>query len=223
MTPPWPGPPAWPPRAPGSLFVTLEGVDGAGKTTQARALAERLRLAGREVVETREPGGTPGAEAIRELLLGDDAEPWSTGTEALLFTAARRAHVERVIAPALARGTSVVCDRFVDSTRAYQGGDRDARAFVDALHALAIGVEADATLILLLDPDAALARAEARGRADRFEARGRDFQADLAAAYRAIAEADPARCRLIDADADAETVSGRVWAALNLYVTPGAT
>ncbi|MEM6488530.1 MAG: dTMP kinase, partial [Pseudomonadota bacterium] len=131
-----------------------------------RALAERLRATGRDPVLTREPGGAPGAEAIRALLVTGDPGRWSAATEALLFTAARRDHMERVIAPALAAGRVVLCDRFVDSTRAYQSaGEADAaaaRGRVDALHALAIGREADLTLILDLDPAVGLARAAAR-------------------------------------------------------------
>ena len=108
------------------FFLTVEGIDGVGKSTQTRLLAGRLRRLGREVVETREPGGAPGAEAIRRLLVEGDPERWSPETETLLFTAARRDHLERVIRPALARGAVLVCDRYVDSTRAYQGaGERD--------------------------------------------------------------------------------------------------
>lgn len=186
------------------LFVTIEGVDGAGKSSLVSRLAARLRADGRAVRETREPGGTAGAEAIRGLLLGGAADSWSPETEALLFTAARRDHLERVIAPALARGEIVLCDRFVDSTRAYQsaaGGE--ARALVDALHGLAIGRNPDLTLILDLSADAAAARRAARAAegapADRFEARDAAFQAQLRAAFREIAAAEPARCRLLDA------------------------
>lgn len=216
-------PPAWPERAPGALFVSVEGGDGAGKTTQARALAERLRRMGRDVVETREPGGAPGAEAIRALLLGVGSGDFSAATEALLFTAARRDHVERVIAPALARGAVVVCDRFVDSTRAYQGAGGEDRARLDALHALMIGLEPDATLILLLEPAAARARLAARGdAADRFEGRAAAFHARLAETFRAIAAGDPTRCRLIDASAAAGVVSDRIWSALGSHLTRGA-
>ncbi|MEL6196818.1 MAG: dTMP kinase [Pseudomonadota bacterium] len=227
-TPVWPTP-VWPTPAPGALFVTLEGTDGTGKSTQARLLAERLREAGREVVVTREPGGAPGAEAIRSLLVTGDPARWSAETEILLFTAARRDHVERVIAPALARGATVICDRFVDSTRAYQGA---ARPLVDRLHALAIGREADATLILELDAAAAHARALARPaadaaadthekpREDRFERKGAAFQARLAEAFRAIAAADPARCRLIDAAGSPAEVAARIDAVLAPWLSP---
>ncbi|MCL5778993.1 dTMP kinase [Limibaculum sp. FT325] len=201
------------------LFVTLEGIDGTGKSTQARLLAERLRALGREVVVTREPGGAPGAEEIRRLLVEGDPARWSPETEILLFTAARRDHVERVIRPALARGAIVVCDRFADSTRAYQGvAGAAGRDLVDRLHALAIGIEPDLTLVLDLPPDAAIARAASRAvgapgpREDRFERKGAAFQARLAAAFREIAAGAPERCRVIGADAAPDEVAARIWA-----------
>lgn len=207
------------------VFITLEGIDGTGKSTQARLLAQRLRDAGREVVLTREPGGAPGAEQIRRLLVEGEPGRWSPETETLLFTAARRDHVERVIAPALARGAVVVCDRFADSTRAYQGLAGSAgRALVDRLHALAIGIEPDLTLILELPPEAALARAAARAdgtngpREDRFERKGAAFQARLATAFREIAAAAPGRCRLVGADAPPAEVAERVWAEVAALV-----
>jgi len=145
------------------MFISFEGVDGCGKSTQARLLVEALRATGRIVRLTREPGGSPGAEAIRRLLVEGNADRWSAETECLLFTAARRDHVERLIRPALAAGETVVTDRFADSTRVYQGAARaDLRAMVDALHGLAIGLEPDRTFVLDLDPEEALARAEAR-------------------------------------------------------------
>ncbi|MEM7497060.1 MAG: dTMP kinase [Pseudomonadota bacterium] len=204
--------PVWPPRAPGAFFVTLEGPDGAGKSTQATALAARLRAAGHRVRLTREPGGAPGAEAIRELLVTGEPGRWSAETEALLFTAARRDHVERVIAPALAAGEVVLCDRYVDSTRAYQAAA--ARRLVDTLHGLAIGLDPDLTLILEIAPEAALARASARGGDDRFERKGAAYHQALGRAFRAIAEAEPERCRLVDADAPPATVVVRVGLAL---------
>lgn len=196
------------------FFLTFEGADGAGKSTQARRLADRLRVADREVVTTREPGGTEGAEAIRALLLEGAAERWSAETEILLFTAARRDHWERLIGPALDRGAVVICDRFVDSTRVYQGAEPAARALVDRLHALMIGREADLTLLLELEADAAHARAAA-GTPDRFEARDGGFRARIAAGFRAIAEADPARVVPIDAAGSPEAVAERVWAAVS--------
>lgn len=141
------------------MFISLEGIDGSGKSTQARRLAEALRAEGHEVVLTREPGGAPGAEDIRRLLVEGRADRWSAETELLLFTAARRDHLERTIRPALDRGAWVVTDRFADSTRVYQGATRgELRATVDALHALMIGVEPDRTVVIDLDPAEALAR-----------------------------------------------------------------
>jgi len=150
------------------LFITVEGVDGAGKSTQLALLADGLRAAGRDVVATREPGGAPGAEEIRRLLVDGAPGRWSAETELLLFTAARRDHMERTLRPALARGAVVLCDRYVDSTRAYQGARRGAdacgvdRATVDALHRLMIGLDPDLTLILDIDPARSLARGTAR-------------------------------------------------------------
>ncbi len=153
---------------PQGLFVSFEGVDGSGKSTQARLLAERLRARGREVVLTREPGGSPGAEEIRRLVLTGDRARWSPETEILLFTAARRDHLERTIRPALARGAVVVTDRFADSTRLYQGATRgDLRGLVDRLHDLLIGTEPDLTFVIDMDPERALARSLRRlGRTD---------------------------------------------------------
>ena len=146
-----------------SAFLTFEGIDGSGKSTQARLLAEALGAAGRDVVLTREPGGSPGAEEIRRLLVEGDPDRWSPETEILLFTAARRDHLEKTIRPALDRGAVVICDRFADSTRVYQGAARgDLRAVVDQLHALMIATEPDLTFILDVDPAAALSRGLAR-------------------------------------------------------------
>ena len=203
------------------LFITLEGIDGTGKSTQSGLLARRLRALGREVVETREPGGAPGAEEIRRLLVEGEPGRWSPETEMLLFTAARRDHVERTVLPALARGAIVVCDRYVDSTRAYQGAsDHTRRGLVERLHGLAIGIDADLTLILDLDPALAAARASARveaaygPREDRFERKGDGFQARLRSAFREIATENPARCRLIDADGEMGVVAERIWSAV---------
>lgn len=199
------------------FFLTVEGLDGTGKSTQSRMLAARLRSLGRETVETREPGGAPGAEEIRRLLVEGPPGRWSPETEMLLFTAARRDHIERVVQPALARGAVVVCDRYVDSTRAYQGvGAPGRRALVDKLHALTIGLDPDLTLIFDMDPTAALARAHGRSEAvaeTRFEMKGLDFQERLRAEFRTIAETEPGRCILIDAAADAESVAAEVWSA----------
>ena len=195
-------------------FISFEGIDGSGKSTQVRALAATLRAQGADVVETREPGGAPGAELIRGLLVEGDPGRWSPETEILLFTAARRDHLERTIGPALDRGAIVVCDRFADSTRVYQGVARaELRGMVDALHALAIGLEPDLTLILDLPPDEAARREQARGsREDRFERFGTDFQQRLRAGFLALAAEFPARCRVVPAGGDPDAVAARVAA-----------
>ena len=184
------------------MFITFEGIDGSGKSTQARLLAERLRATGRDIVLTREPGGAPGAEDIRRLLVEGDPGRWSAETEILLFTAARRDHLECTIRPALDRGAVVISDRFADSTRVYQGAVRSRlRATVDALHDLMIGIEPDLTLILDTDPDAALSRGLARSSGeDRFEEMGAAFQHALRAGFRDLAQASPGRCVLLDGD-----------------------
>ena len=160
------------------VFLSFEGIDGSGKSTQARHLAESLRALGRDVVLTREPGGSPGAEEIRRLVLEGDPDRWSAETEILLFTAARRDHLERTIQPALDAGRIVICDRFADSTRMYQGLSRgDLRALVDQLHRLMIGREPDLTVLIDMDPDVGLARAKGRqGTEERFEDFGPDLQ-----------------------------------------------
>ena len=181
-------------------FITFEGIDGAGKSTQARQLRTALEADGHEVVLTREPGGSPGAEEIRRLLVEGDPARWSAETEILLFTAARRDHLEKTIDPALARGQIVVSDRFADSTRVYQGATRgDLRPLVDQLHATMIAREPDLTLILDMDPVAALNRGLARASGeDRFEDMGSAFQERLRAGYLALAREAPERCRVID-------------------------
>lgn len=211
------------------MFISLEGIDGSGKSTQARRLAQTLSAGGREVVLTREPGGSTGAEEIRRLLVDGRAERWSGETEALLFTAARRDHLERTIRPALARGAVVITDRFADSTRVYQGVARgELRALVDALHGLAIGIEPDLTLVIDLDPAEALARSAGRAAVaaqaeDRFESLGLGFQNRLAAGFRALAVEAPARVRLIDGRGDAAAVAARVQAALPPDLRASAT
>ena len=146
------------------LFITLEGIDGSGKSTQANALGEALNKNGNIAILTREPGGSVGAELIRKLLVEGDPNRWSPETEMLLFTAARRDHFEKTIRPALERGKIVISDRFADSTRVYQGATRgDLRALVDQLHQLMIGYEPDLTLIIDVDPQESLARGLARG------------------------------------------------------------
>ncbi|RRH73576.1 dTMP kinase [Falsigemmobacter faecalis] len=199
------------------LFISFEGIDGSGKSTQARLLAETLRGEGHEVVLTREPGGSPGAEEIRRLVLEGDADRWSPETELLLFTAARRDHLERTIRPALARGALVICDRYVDSTRVYQGVTRgDLRAAVDALHALMIGQDPDLTLLIDIDPAEGLARARARaGGEQRFEDMGLAMQARMRDAFLDLAAAAPDRFRRIEGAGGTADVAGRVRAALS--------
>jgi len=204
--------PVGPPRA--GRFISFEGIDGCGKSSQARLLAAHLGGPVAGVVLTREPGGSAGAEDIRRLLVEGAPGRWSPETEILLFTAARRDHWERTIAPALAAGRTVITDRFADSTRVYQGVARgDLRDLVDRLHAMLIGADPDLTLIIDVAPDIALARAD--GRADgenRFETFGLDFQRRLRAGFLALAEAEPHRIRVIDGDGTPETVAARVAA-----------
>lgn len=197
------------------LFVSLEGIDGSGKSTQGRLLTETLRAAGHAVTLTREPGGSQGAEEIRRLVLEGDVDRWSPETEILLFTAARRDHLERTIRPALARGEIVITDRFADSTRIFQGITRgDLTETVDRLHALMIGVEPDLTLLFDLDPALGLSRAHARAGAElRFEDMGLGFQQKARAGFLALA-ARHSRFHVIDAAGDAETVAARVQAVI---------
>lgn len=197
-------------------FISLEGIDGSGKSTQAGLLAQKLRAAGRRVVQTREPGGTEGAEEIRRLLVEGDPARWSAETEILLYTAARRDHVERLIRPALAAGDIVVTDRFADSTRVYQGATRgDLRPLVDDIHRRTIGLEPDLTLILDMDPDTALSRGLARQSGeDRFEDFGLGFQHSLRAGFRDLARQFPDRCQLLDAGQPSEALAADIWQAV---------
>lgn len=197
-------------------FISFEGGEGAGKSTQIRRLAERLQAAGHDVVVTREPGGSTGAEAIRELLVNGAADRWSPVTETLLMYAARRDHVERVIRPALAQGKVVLCDRFADSTRAYQGAGGDAPASLIASleeHVLN-GTVPVLTLILDLPAEVGLQRAEARGGAARFESKGLDFHQRLRAGYLEIARQEPERCVVINADATIDDVTAAIAEAV---------
>ncbi|MDP4822536.1 MAG: dTMP kinase [Aestuariivirgaceae bacterium] len=194
------------------MFITFEGGEGAGKSTQIRLLAARLEALGRSVCLTREPGGAPEAETLRELLIHGGTDRWSAEAEALLNYAARDAHLRQTIRPALARGDVVLCDRFMDSTRAYQGhaGGADF-ALVDALESAIVGAtRPDLTLVFDLDPGLGLARAKERGGADRFERKGLAFHERLREGFRAIAAADPKRCVLLDASRSVETIATEV-------------
>lgn len=195
-------------------FITFEGVDGSGKSTQLRRLAESLRAAGTDVVTTREPGGAPGAEEIRNLVLTGDPGRWSPETEILLFTASRRDHLEKTIQPAIAAGKTVISDRFADSTRIYQGATRgDLRAMVDELHTLMIGTEPDLTFIIDMDPKVALARGLARNSGeDRFEDFGLSFQETVRSGFQALAETYADRCVVINGDRDPDTIAADVLA-----------
>ncbi|MFI4977013.1 MAG: dTMP kinase [Caulobacterales bacterium] len=198
-------------------FITLEGGEGAGKSTQVRRLAERLAAAGIDPIVTREPGGSPGAEAIRALLVTGEADRWSPITETLLMYAARRDHIERCVEPALGRGAWVISDRFADSTRAYQGAGGGAPpSLIEALELGVLGVvRPDLTLILDLPVEAGLARAAGRGDAEnRFEAKGEAFHRRLREGFLAIARAEPGRCAVIDATAGPEAVSEVIWDAV---------
>jgi len=198
------------------MFLTFEGIDGSGKSTQAGLLADHLRAAGHDVVLTREPGGSPGAEEIRALVLQGDPDRWSAQTELLLFTAARRDHLERTILPALDAGKVVICDRFADSTRMYQGLSRgDLRGLVDQLHVMMIGREPDLTLLIDIDAAAGLARAKGRqGAEERFEDFGLDLQARMRDGFLALAQEFQDRFRVIDGDAAPDVVAQRIHTAL---------
>lgn len=194
-------------------FLTLEGGEGAGKSTQVARLADALRSRGLEVVVTREPGGSEGAEAIRTLLMNGEVTRWSARTEALLFAAARADHVEKLIRPAMAGGAWVLCDRYIDSTRAYQGAQGIDDAAIMALHAFGSeGLLPDRTLVLQIDHQEGARRADARdaGAHDRFAKRGGEFHSGVAAAFARIAAENPARVRLVDAGATPEVVTERL-------------
>ena len=193
-------------------FITFEGIDGSGKSTQARRLADALPNA----ILTREPGGSTGAEQIRRLLVEGEPDRWSAETELLLFTAARRDHLEKTIRPALERGTTVISDRFADSTRVYQGATRgDLRSKVDALHSLMIEHEPDLTILIDMDPKTALHRGLSRSSGeDRFEDMGLEFQQALRTGFLNLAKQEPARWRVIDGNRSIEDVWHNVQAAV---------
>lgn len=198
------------------IFVTFEGGEGSGKSTQIKRLGQRLVAQGRDVVITREPGGTPQAEAVRGLLVSGDVSRWTPKAEALLNYAARDSHLVEIIRPSLARGAIVICDRFMDSTRAYQGyaGGCDL-AFIDQLELAVVGDTRPAlTLMFDLDPATGLERAKSRGDAkaeDRYERKGLDFHRKLRDGFLDILRKDPRRCRLVDASLPVEEVSQSVW------------
>jgi dTMP kinase len=210
-------------------FITFEGGEGSGKSTHAARLAERLRTVGIDVVLTREPGGSPGAEIIRHVLLSGVAKPLGAETEAILFAAARDDHVRTTILPALAAGRWVICDRFIDSTRVYQGvlGNVDPR-LIRRLERITVGEEAKPDLTLLLDVPATvgLARAKNRragGTADRFESEAPEFHETLRDAYRALAAREPLRIKLIDGRAPRDVVSDKIWTLVEHHLlTPAA-
>lgn len=194
-------------------FITLEGGEGGGKSTQAKRLASFLESLGQRVVLTREPGGSPGAEDIRQLLVSGEPGRWDAMTEALLHTAARRDHLERTVKPALARGVWVISDRFVDSTIAYQGyGHGLGRERILELHKIAnAGLMPDLTLILDLSPEEGLVRANRRGGAeDRYERMAQDFHHRLRQGFLDIAAKDPVRCKIVDASQDVDDVARQI-------------
>ncbi len=202
-------------------FLSFEGVDGSGKSTQARRLADALRAVGHSVTLTREPGGSPGAEEIRRLVLEGAPDRWSPETEILLFTAARRDHLEKTIRPALARGDVVITDRFADSTRMYQGISRgDLAGVVDRLHDLMIGIEPDLTVLIDIDPALGLSRAQARAGTElRFEDMGLNLQRQMRTGFLALAASDPARFRVINGDRDPADVARDVTALALAHLT----
>ncbi len=203
------------------LFISFEGIDGSGKSTQARLLAEHLTSLGHDVVLTREPGGSPGAEEIRALVLQGDPDRWSAQTEILLFTAARRDHLERTIRPAINAGKVVICDRFADSTRMYQGVSRgDLRGIVDDLHRLMIGVEPDLTVLIDMDPREGLSRALSRQTAEeRFEDFGEDLQRAMRDGFLALAREYADRFTVIDGARPVEAVAADVQARVAAFMT----
>lgn len=200
--------------APGR-FLTLEGGEGSGKSTQARRLADMLRTRGLDAVLTREPGGSPGAEEVRKALLSGAIAPLGADVEALLFAAARADHVDETILPALGAGRWVICDRFIDSTKVYQGavGKVDARLLRALEEVAASKARPDLTLILDLPPEIGLERASRRAEgaaADRFEREGIDFHRAVREAFLDLARRDPARCVVIDANGEADVVAERI-------------
>lgn len=203
-------------------FITLEGGEGVGKSTQIAALSAALTSYGLDVVTTREPGGSAGAEAIRTLLMEGSADRWDARSEALLFAAARADHVARTIRPALARGAWVLCDRFIDSSRAYQGGGGGITdADILDLHRIGSqGLLPDRSFLMTVGADEAAKRLAVRDAAgaDRMGSKPADYQARLAARFSAIAAAEPDRWRIIDAEASADDVTVAILAELTAWL-----
>lgn len=205
-------------------FITFEGGEGAGKSTQARLLVERLQAAGLTVVLTREPGGSEGAEALRGLLVTGDRDRWTPTAETLLMYAGRSDHLTRLIRPALEAGTWVVCDRFSDSTRAYQGaGGGVAPAFIEAIEAEVVGPDKpDLTLVFDMPVEVGLERAFGRDMFEaRFESKGLKFHERLRAEFLRIAASQPQRCAMIDATGTLEGVADQVWSAVSSRLEVG--
>jgi dTMP kinase len=209
-----------------SRFITLEGGEGAGKSVQAKRLAERLAALGLAVVQTREPGGSPGAEALREAILTGFAAGFGPAAQALLFAAARVDHLDKTILPALKSGAWVVSDRFADSTRAYQGAAGNLPPdFIAGLERLTVGAaRPDLTLILDLPPEVGLKRAEqrrqGRGGADRFESESLAFHQTLRRAFLDIAAAEPWRCVVVEAGGSEAEVAAAIWSAVEARLDP---
>ena len=195
------------------IFITFEGIDGSGKSTQVKYLANRLMTLGREVVLTREPGGSTGAEEIRSLVLEGAPERWSAETEILLFTAARRDHMEKLILPALEDGKIVICDRFADSTRIYQGLTRgDLRSTVDSLTDLMIKRQPDLTILIDMDPELGHRRAKARNtKEERFEDFGVDLQRRMRGGFLQLAKEFPDRIRIVNGNQSVEDLSEEIY------------
>jgi dTMP kinase len=205
------------------LFVTFEGGEGAGKSTQIRRLADQLRRRGHDVLMTREPGGSPGAEAVRHVLLSGAAEEFGVRMEAILFAAARNDHVEEVIRPALESGAVVLCDRFIDSSRVYQGVTGNLEPdYIEALQRVAInGVVPDCTLILDLPAEIGLKRARQRGAnsaPDRFEREEIETHEKRREAYLEIAEAEPERCHVVNAERSEDEIADEIFAIVESLV-----
>lgn len=203
------------------LFITFEGIDGSGKSTQSEMLSIQLKKNGHNVVKTREPGGSEGAELIRSLLVSGDTDRWSPETEILLFTAARRDHLEKTIQPALDAGKIVICDRYADSTRVYQGVARaDLRDTVDQLHDIIIQKEPNITFVIDADPENSLARGLARGSGeDRFEEFGLVFQKSLRAGFLELAKSKPKRCHVINGMRSREVIASEITALVQAHLT----